>query len=110
LNKALFSKLARDGRLEAPVLINAGRGGLQSEANIIDCLDDGTLSGVSLDVFEVEPLPSGSKLWLHPRVHLTPHNAAMSDPDAIASAIAEQIRRHENGQSYEHEVDIERGY
>jgi glyoxylate/hydroxypyruvate reductase len=110
LNKALFAKLARDGRLQAPVLINAGRGGLQREADIIASLDEGTLSGVSLDVFEVEPLPPDSDLWPHPRVHLTPHNAAMSDPDAIASAIAEQIRRHENGQPYEHKVDIERGY
>jgi len=110
LNKALFAKLARDGRLEAPVLINAGRGGLQSEADILDAVEDGTLSGVSLDVFEVEPLPPGSGLWLHPRVHLTPHNAAMSDPDAIAKAIAEQIHRHESGLPFAHQVDIAKGY
>jgi glyoxylate/hydroxypyruvate reductase A len=110
LNKALFAKLARDGRLEAPVLINAGRGGLQREADILEALEDGTLSGVSLDVFEVEPPRQDSQLWLHPRVHLTPHNAAMSDPDATAKAVAEQIHRHESGLSFMHEVDIRRGY
>ena len=35
----------------APVLINAGRGGLQNEADILACLDDGTLGAASLDVF-----------------------------------------------------------
>jgi glyoxylate/hydroxypyruvate reductase len=110
LNKPLFAKLARDGRLEGPVLINAGRGALQTETDIIESLDDGTLSAVSLDVFEAEPLPSTSRLWLHPRVHITPHNAAMSDPDAIAKAIVEQIRRHERGLPFINQVDIARGY
>jgi glyoxylate/hydroxypyruvate reductase len=110
LKKSLFAKLARDGRLEGPVLVNAGRGGLQIETDIIEALDDRTLSAASLDVFETEPLPPESKLWLHPRVHITPHNAAMSDPDAIARAIAEQIHRHERGQSFAHQVDIARGY
>ena len=32
----------------APVLINAGRGGLQNEADILACLDDGTLGGASV--------------------------------------------------------------
>src|SRR5690606_26134663 len=38
LDRKLFSGLARNGRLEAPVLINAGRGGLQNEADILSCL------------------------------------------------------------------------
>ena len=37
----LFGKLARDGALGGPVLINAGRGGLQVEADIVAALDDG---------------------------------------------------------------------
>jgi glyoxylate/hydroxypyruvate reductase len=110
LEKSLFKKLARDGRLEAPVLVNAGRGGLQIETDIIEALDDQTLSAVSLDVFETEPLPTSSPLWLHPKVHITPHNAAMSDPDAIARAIAAQIHAHEQGLSFAHQVDITRGY
>jgi glyoxylate/hydroxypyruvate reductase len=43
LNRDLFRKLNRDSPLGAPVLINAGRGGLQNEAEVLACLDDGTL-------------------------------------------------------------------
>ena len=45
LNRGLFAKLNRNSPLGAPVLINAGRGGLQNEADILHCLDDGTLGG-----------------------------------------------------------------
>ncbi len=38
------------------VLINAGRGGLQNETDILSCLDDNTLAAATLDVFETEPL------------------------------------------------------
>jgi glyoxylate/hydroxypyruvate reductase A len=77
----LLRGLARDGRLGGPVLINAGRGGLQKEADILACLEDGALKAASLDVFETEPLPATSPLWRHPNVVITPHNAAMSEPD-----------------------------
>jgi glyoxylate/hydroxypyruvate reductase A len=84
INAELLSGLARDGRLGGPFLINAGRGGLQVEADILAALDAGTLKGATLDVFETEPLPSDSPLWLHPAVTVTPHNAAMSEPEATA--------------------------
>ena len=51
LNRGLFAKLNRNSPIGAPVVINAGRGGLQNEADILQCLDDGTLGAVSLDVF-----------------------------------------------------------
>ena len=110
LDASLFRRLARDGRLGGPILVNAGRGGLQVEADILAALDDGTLKAATLDVFETEPLPASSRLWTHPAVQITPHNAAMSDPDAIASAIAAQIRRHEAGEPFVNEVDPRRGY
>jgi glyoxylate/hydroxypyruvate reductase len=110
LNRDLFPRLARNGRLGGPVLLNAGRGGLQVEADIIAALADGTLAGASLDVFESEPLPSSSLLWRHPAVTITPHNAAMSAPDAIAGAIAGQIRALKAGLPLRNVVDRKRGY
>jgi glyoxylate/hydroxypyruvate reductase A len=110
LNTGLFGQLARDGRLGGPVLINAGRGGLQVEADILAALDKGVLRGTSLDVFEEEPLPDSSPLWAHPFVTVTPHNSAMSHPDAIAGEIARQIRAFEAGHPLRNVVDRERGY
>ena len=110
LNRDLFSKLSRTGPLGAPVVINAGRGGLQNEADILACLDDGTLGAVSLDVFAQEPLPTESPFWTHPKVMLSPHNAADTDPDEISKYVARQIASFEAGGQLENLVDPARGY
>ena len=110
LNRALFEKLNRNSPLGAPVLINAGRGGLQNEADILQSLDDGTLGGVSLDVYATEPLPTDNPFWTHPKVVLTPHNAADTDADEISKYVAEQIARFEAGGALENVVDRGRGY
>lgn len=110
LNRGVFTRLNRNSPLGAPVLINAGRGGLQNEADILACLDDGTLGAASLDVFVQEPQPADSRFWTHPKVMLTPHNAADTDADAISVYVAEQIARFEAGGALENVVDRARGY
>src|SRR5580698_1607139 len=110
LNRRLFSKLSRNSPMGAPVLINAGRGGLQNEADVLACLDDGTLGAASLDVYETEPLPAGSPFWTHPKVVLTPHNAADTDPDEISRYVVRQIERFEAGGALDNVVDAARGY
>jgi glyoxylate/hydroxypyruvate reductase A len=110
IDAALLGKLARDGRLGGPFLINAGRGGLQVEADILAALDAGVLKGASLDVFETEPLPPSSRFWTHPAVYVSPHMAALSDHEAISRLIAAQIRRFEGGGGLEHLVDHARRY
>ena len=110
LNRDVFAKLNRSSPLGAPVLINAGRGGLQNETDILQCLDDGTLGAASLDVYETEPLPPASPFWSHPKVVLTPHNAADTDPDEISKYVARQIERFEAGGKLENVVDRTRGY
>lgn len=110
LNRSLFARLNRASPLGAPVLINAGRGGLQNEADILACLDDGTLGAASLDVFAREPLPADSRFWTHPKVVLTPHNAADTDADEISEYVAHQIARFEQGLALQNVVDRGRGY
>jgi len=110
INERLLRGLAQNGRLGKPALINAGRGGLQVEADILKVLDEGVLGHAVLDVFETEPLPTDSRLWTHPRVTVTPHNAAMSDPDAIGALIARQIAKLEAGQEPDYKVDRARAY
>ncbi|WGD51756.1 glyoxylate/hydroxypyruvate reductase A [Bradyrhizobium sp. CB1650] len=110
LNRDVFAKLNRNSPLGAPVLINAGRGGLQNEADILACLDDGTLGAASLDVFVQEPLPQDSRFWTHPKLVLTPHNAADTDAEAISAYVAEQIAQFEAGRALENVVDRARGY
>ncbi len=110
LDAALFARLARDGALGGPVLINAGRGGLQVEADILAALQNGTLKGASLDVFETEPLPATSPLWDRPDVVITPHVAAESNPAAICRGVRAQIAVFERGEPLQNVVDRVRGY
>jgi len=110
LNRGVLARLNRTSPMGAPVLINAGRGGLQDEADLLACLDDGTLGAASLDVFAQEPLPADSRFWTHPKVVLTPHNAADTDPDEISKYVARQIERYEAGGELKNVVDRKRGY
>jgi glyoxylate/hydroxypyruvate reductase A len=87
IDHSLLAQLRRDNGLGGACLINAGRGRLQKGEDILRALDDGTLKEASLDVFEEEPLPKHSPLWTHPRVFITPHAAASSDPAHLAPAM-----------------------
>ena len=75
LNNKLFQKFNRP-----TYLINVSRGKVHVEEDILSSLDAGVLLGAFLDVFEIEPLPKESPLWLHPKVHLTPHIASLTYP------------------------------
>ncbi len=106
----LLKTLRKSGPLGGAVFINAGRGGTQVEADIVTALRDGTLSGASLDVFEEEPLSPQSPLWDFDTVTITPHVAAVSDPEALAWQITEQIEALERGEPLRNCVDPRRGY
>jgi glyoxylate/hydroxypyruvate reductase A len=113
IDSKLLAKLSTSGRhhrLPGPVLINAGRGGLQVEDDIRAALEDGTLYAASLDVFETEPLPADSPLWRQPNLVITPHNAAESATESIARYFLRQVARMEAGQAPENIVDPKAGY
>lgn len=110
INRALIRKLSRKGPFGAPYFINAGRGRQQVAADILAAIDAGDLYGATLDVFTVEPLPAADPLWSHPKVTVTPHCAADSDPEVICRYIAQQIERHQRGEPLQNLVDRSRGY
>jgi glyoxylate/hydroxypyruvate reductase len=109
-NRAVIKKLAHNGPLGAPVLINAGRGRQQVESDILAALESGELLAVSLDVFSKEPLPPESPFWSHPRVYLTPHSAADSEPSVICTYVAQAIEHFEKTGKLDNLVDRARGY
>jgi glyoxylate/hydroxypyruvate reductase len=105
LNAKTFAALPR-----GTFVMNVARGGHLVEVDLIPALDSGHLSGATLDVFETEPLPETSPLWLHPKVTVTPHVAAISDPRIAAQQIVDAIARDRAGKPLENLVDFERGY
>ena len=110
INTTFLRKLARNGVLGGPVLINAGRGKTQIDADVLNALNDGTLKAASLDVFEAEPLPQDSAFWHLPNVFITPHAAAWSDRSAVVNYAASQIKNHRAGLPLQNVVDRQRGY
>ncbi len=110
INRALIQKLSRQGPFGAPIFINAGRGRQQIEDDLLICLNNGELYAATLDVFNKEPLPSTNALWTHPKITLTPHAAADSDPETICRYVHLQIQKFENGEKLQNLVDHDRGY
>jgi glyoxylate/hydroxypyruvate reductase len=110
INTAFLKKLARNSVLGGPILINAGRGKCQVDADILAALQDGTLKAASLDVFETEPLPQASPFWALPNCFITPHAAAWSDRSAVVAYAANQIKNHRGGLALQNVVDRQRGY
>ena len=110
IDYALLRHLRRENGIGGAVLINAGRGRLQRDADILRALEDGTLKEASLDVFEVEPLPKTSPLWNHPKVFVTPHAAATSDPAHLAKPMLDQMDAFERGEPLQFLVNRDEGY
>jgi glyoxylate/hydroxypyruvate reductase A len=110
VNYGVLKELRKRNGLGGSVLINAGRGRLQKDADILRALDDGTLKEASLDVFEVEPLPKTSPLWAHPKVFVTPHVAATSDPAHLVPIMLSQMSAFERGEPLQNLVDRKERY
>ncbi|MBO6724922.1 MAG: glyoxylate/hydroxypyruvate reductase A [Rhizobiaceae bacterium] len=106
----LLSQLRHKNALGGAVLINAGRGKLQRETDILRALEEGILKEASLDVFEQEPLPEDSPLWAHPSVFVTPHAAATSDPAHLVPPMLAQMDAFERGEPLTNLVDRHAGY
>ena len=73
-------------------LYNFGRGTTIREADLLLALDEGILAGAGLDVTEIEPLPTDSKLWSHPGVFVMPHSSCVYD-EYRALHVAELLSR-----------------
>ena len=91
-------------------LINAGRGTLLPESDLLRALDLGRPGHAVLDVFRHEPLPQDHPFWQHPGVTVTPHIAAATRPETAAPVVAENLRRAMAGRPLLHMVDPSRGY
>ena len=74
--EGLFSTAEFETMREDAYLVNVARGSVVDEPALVDALDEGSVSGAALDVFETEPLPSQSPLWDHEEVIVTPHSGA----------------------------------
>ena len=105
LNRQLFQHLPKGA-----ALVNMGRGGHLVEEDLLEALASGQLSAAVLDVLEQEPAAPDHPFWQHPQILLTPHIAAMTQPESAFSVLLENIRRHQRGESMLGQVDRKQNY
>ena len=105
LNKELFEKLPKGA-----YLINIARGQHLVEQDLLEMLDKQHLSGASLDVFRTEPLPEEHPFWQHPKVHVTPHIASVTDPEKVVRQLMENYERLQNKKPLKNVVDLKKEY
>lgn len=105
LNSETLSLLPRNA-----TLINAGRGSLIVERDLVAALDAGRPGRAVLDVFTTEPLPPHHPFWSHPAVTVTPHVAAATRASSAAAIVALNLRRAMAGDPVLYLVDRSRGY
>jgi phosphoglycerate dehydrogenase-like enzyme len=92
------------------VLMNAGRGAVIDEAALPAALDAGWIRGAALDVFETEPLPESSPLWLDDRIMISPHISGLTTTEGAVTGFLECLADVERGVTPRWAVDRERQY
>lgn len=87
INTSRFAKMKKGVRI-----VNAARGGVINESELIEAIESGIVAGIALDVFENEPNPN-SKLLNNPKIACTPHigAATIEAQDRIGEELADQI-------------------
>jgi glyoxylate/hydroxypyruvate reductase A len=105
LNTSTLARLPKGA-----ALVNAARGSHLVEEDLLAALASGQISAAVLDVFREEPLPADHPFWHHPRIVVTPHVAAFTNPATAAPIVLDNIRRFEEGRPLLNGVDPARGY
>ena len=94
------------------VLINIARGAVVDEKALISALAAERIGGAALDVFEEEPLPSGSPLWNMENVILSPHVSGNSRNlhEKAAALFIENLQRYVEKRPLLNQLNRETGY
>ena len=111
-NTGVFNKIFFDTVKPGVYFISVGRGKHTVTDDLINALEDGTLAGAGLDVFDPEPLPEGHKLWTTRNVIISPHRSSPSDRlfNHRWTMVRENIRRYINGEKMLNVVNVKLGY
>ena len=97
--KGLFDESVFFKMKKHPIVINTARGSLIKEADLINALKSGIVSGVGLDVLEEEKICTSNKLLSFDNVLITPHSAWYSEQSiqTLQSSAAEEICNYLEG-------------
>jgi phosphoglycerate dehydrogenase-like enzyme len=94
------------------VIINIGRGPVIDEKPLIDALVSKRIRGAGLDVFEVEPLPTGHAFYKLENVLMSAHTADHTNGwrDNAIQCFLDNFERFRKGEPLQNVVDKHAGY
>lgn len=97
---------------ETAFIINIARGPIIQEPAMVKALQEKTIAGAGLDVFETEPLPEASPLWGMKNVVITPHISGSTPKymDRLVDIFIENLKRYQAGEPMVNVVDKKLGY
>lgn len=89
----IIDKAQFDNMKDGSAIINAARGGVVNEVELVNALESGKLAFAGLDTFQNEPTPA-VQLLMNGRISLTPHIGAATNEaqDRIGTELATQIK------------------
>ncbi len=92
--------------------VNVGRGDHVVTPDLEKALAGGEIAGAALDVFDTEPLPSGSALWSMPNVMVSPHMSGdfIGWRSALADLFVDNFQRWIADEPLRNVVDKQLGY
>ncbi len=102
IDRAVLQALGPNG-----YFVNAARGGVVDEKDLLWALENNIIAGTAIDTFEKEPGP-WMDLVKHPNVYCTPHIGASTEEAqiAIGQTIVEQVRKAIEGGVVDYHVNL----
>lgn len=88
-------------------VVNAARGGIIVEKDLLTALESGQIAGAAIDTWESEP-KAWASLVKHPKVYCAPHIGASTDEAqiAIGETIVEQVLKAVEGGVVDYPVNL----
>ncbi len=105
--KGKFDRLVFSKMKPNAIFINAARGGIHNEADLIEALQTGMIWGAGLDVTNPEPMHSDNPLLGMPNVAVLPHigSATVETRNAMATIAAKNVIAGLKGERLPHVVN-----
>ena len=110
----LISRERMAAMKKTAIIVNVGRGNAIDQGALIDALNQGSLVGAALDVFQTEPIPQDDPAWNTKNLLVTPHCSGKMTMqftrDTLTDTFCENLRRFCAGEQLLHQVDTTLGY
>ena len=102
VDKSILEALGAEG-----LFVNAARGGIAIETDLLEAINEGLIAGAAIDTFDNEPSPMKA-LVEHPKVWCSPHIGAstIEAQYAIGQTVVEQVKKAIDGLVVDYHVNL----